>query len=170
MHPRHERYDLAYAEQAPGRVFSASWRLSGNPFFFIISSMRFGSIPVLSDGDRPCGLYTCSTIVQNSSDASSTDIRSFANRIAINLCIIMTTNRRAEMTETYPPVPLPPIKSKCSQGSFPSFDSSSSLSQFNLCIISLIISNWENPLTPPPSIVRTCQQFILASSRISYQN
>ena len=58
------------------------------------------------------------------------------------------------MTGAYPPVPLPPIKSKRSQGSIPSTDTSDSLSQFNLCIMLLIISNCDNPRTPPPSTVQ----------------
>jgi hypothetical protein len=135
-----------------------------------MSSMHILNRPVLSDGDRPCGLYTCSIIVQNSSDASSTDIRNFANRIAINLWVIMSTNGRAELTKTYPPVPLPPIKSKYSQGSFPSFDSSDLSSKFNRCIMFLIISNWENPRAPPRSNHGQMLPLHIGQKTGSYQN
>jgi hypothetical protein len=145
---------LTYPGQTLGCVFWVSGRSSGNPFLSIISSIHFRRRPVRSEGARLSGSYTRSIIVQNSSDASSTDMRSFVSRIAINLWIISTTNGRAEMTSAYPPVPLPPIRSKCSQASIPPFDSSDSLSQFNRYIIFLIISNWDNPRTPPLSIVR----------------
>jgi hypothetical protein len=145
--------------RVPAGVCPPSAKLSGrsigNPFLFIISSIHFRSLPVRSEGARSSGLYTCSTIVQKSY-AFSTDIRSFANRIAINLWVIRTTtNGPAEMTGAYPPVLLPPMRSKRSQGSILS---AYSLSRFNLCIMFLIIFNWDNPRMPPPSILRECWQ------------
>jgi hypothetical protein len=145
---------MTYLAQAPGCVLCVSGWLTGNPFLSIISSIHFRRRPVRSEGDRSSGLYTCSIIVQNSSDTSSTDIRSFPNKIAIKLWVIRTTEGPAAMSKAHPPVPLPPIRSKCSQGSIPAFDSSDSLSQFNRCIIFLIISSWDIPRTPPPSIGR----------------
>jgi hypothetical protein len=123
---------MTYLAQVPGCVLCVSGRLTGNSFLSMISSIHFRRRPVRSEGDRSSGLYTCSIIVHNSSDTSSTDIRSFENKIAIKLWVIRTTDGPAAMTKAHPPVPLPPIRSKCSQGSIPAFDSSDSLSQFIL--------------------------------------
>ena len=95
----HQRGSLTYAGQAPARALWASGRLNGNPFLSIISSIHFRRRPVRSEGDRSSGLYTRSIIVLNSSDTSSTDIRNFANRIAINLLAIRTTDGPVDMTE-----------------------------------------------------------------------
>jgi hypothetical protein len=147
-----------------------SGKSSGNPFLFIMSSMNPRSRSVLSDGERPFGLYTRSIIVPNSSDASSTDMPSLANKIAIKLWSISIVKRLAKMAKTYPPVPLPPIRSKYLQGSIPPFDSSDSLSKFNRCIMFLIISNWENPRMPPPSNRAQILAIHTSQRTGSYQN
>ena len=73
--------------------FSTSFKSTASPFLAIVVSMHSRSFCVRSEGVRWPGLYTSSTIVKNSSDASSTDIRSFANMIAINLFDIRNADR-----------------------------------------------------------------------------
>lgn len=72
------------------------------------------------------------------------------NMIAIILAKLDKTSELIKVEETYPPVLVPPIKSKTSHGltvGLPSF----TLSAFTFAISALRMRSVESPRTPPPS-------------------
>jgi hypothetical protein len=94
--------------------------------------------------------------VKNSSDASSIDMPNLVSMMAIRL---LNGQRMINPNNgTYPPVPAPPIRSKCSQGSMILSGSFGYLSHWSLCIIAPMISNCDRPRAPPPSIGDACQK------------
>jgi hypothetical protein len=74
--------------QRPAGASSTSVRSRGIPFLCIVASIHRRNFCVLSDGLRLSCLYTSSIMVENSSVASSTDMRSFASMMAIKLCYV----------------------------------------------------------------------------------
>ena len=147
---------ITHPAHCPAGVSPLSFKSTGSPFFFRRSSIHPLNFCVLSAGARFFGVYTSWTIAKNSSDASSTDMPSLASMIAIRL--LDDQRMIGPRNGTYPPVPVPPMRSKCSQGRMILAGSLGYLSHWSRCIISPIISNCDSPRAPPPSIGDACQK------------